>query len=114
MGWRQENRDLSGSPLPLQPILVTAKLPAASLLPGFPQSGCDLQAGEAAGEAGVSQHDLVPGSLQGLSVSPGIQEAEGAGTCVARECGRGARCWKSTIHAGPGAVIPASHTCSCA
>ena len=50
-----------------------------SLPPGLPQGGRGVQAGEAAGEAGVSEHRPVPGGLQGLSLSPGIQEAEGGG-----------------------------------
>ena len=50
-----------------------------SLPLGLPQGGCGVQAGEAAGKAGVSEHRPVPGGLQGLSLSPGIQEAEGGG-----------------------------------
>lgn len=46
-------------------------------LPGIPQGRGDLQAGEAAGEAGVSEHHPLPGSMQGLSVPPGVQEVEG-------------------------------------
>lgn len=44
---------------------------------GISQVGRGVQAGEAEGETGGTEHRILPGSLPGVFGSPGIQEAEG-------------------------------------